>query len=652
MIIKELTLHNFGVYASTNTFKFKADKPIVLIGGMNGRGKTTFLDAVLLALYGSNSFAYNESYHKSYGQYLKSFVNKNDGTLDTYIELEFSNGTDENETYRIRREWSGAKRRVLESITVYRGGKPNKFLTDNWSMFMENILPSGLSNFFFFDGEKIAELAVERTSKQMKESIKALLGISVLDLLKGDIWRIINRTAKKQTDDKEAKRLEELREKRDNAVSALASIDSEIEELELKKTKKTQLLEQRKQEYSSKGGDIVSQRNDLFQQRNTLISHLDMAQELLITDAASELPLVLVEELLTEIRNNAEIEQDQKLLNVAFAKIQALSDEFNKENGFEDETIDRFVEYVKSKTEQKEAIVEFNLSDSALFKLQMLLDEQLSATQAAISNRISEQQKIQAEISQLDSYMSVEIDEKAIAKLFRKIKELEQDIISLDVLIEKKTEERKTYNYNVITATSEFNHKVEEYLKSAELNDDSDRILKYSHMALTILDEYSIRLQKNKIEEVAETMTNCYKHLANKKTLIDHVEMDPVTLDFKYINSDGIEVEKVSLSAGEKQLMVISLLWSLAICSKKKLPVIIDTPLSRLDSAHRSSIISTYFPQASDQTIILSTDEEIDDVYYDLMKENIGDEFTLEYDDQSKSTTIKKGYLQGAKYDS
>lgn len=50
MIIKKLVLHNFGVYASTNVFEFKGNKPIVLIGGMNGRGKTTFLEAVLLAL--------------------------------------------------------------------------------------------------------------------------------------------------------------------------------------------------------------------------------------------------------------------------------------------------------------------------------------------------------------------------------------------------------------------------------------------------------------------------------------------------------------------------------------------------------------------------------------------------------------------------
>ena len=116
---------------------------------------------------------------------------------------------------------------------------------------------------------------------------------------------------------------------------------------------------------------------------------------------------------------------------------------------------------------------------------------------------------------------------------------------------------------------------------------------------------------------------------------------------FISFDSDGKEVNKSSLSAGEKQLMVISLLWALALCSKKKLPVIIDTPLSRLDSAHRVSLIQTYFPQASEQTIILSTDSEIDKNYYEIMKDNIGDEFTLIYDDETKSTTIKKGYFLG-----
>ncbi|RGC24066.1 hypothetical protein DXA09_05575 [Absiella sp. AM54-8XD] len=182
-------------------------------------------------------------------------------------------------------------------------------------------------------------------------------------------------------------------------------------------------------------------------------------------------------------------------------------------------------------------------------------------------------------------------------------------------------------------------------MQKAELNDDIDRLLKYSQIANNILDEYKIRLQKRKVTVVADTMTECYRLLASKKTLIDKILMNEETLDLKYINFEGDEVEKASLSAGEKQLMVISLLWALAKCSKRKLPVIIDTPLSRLDSNHRETLIKSYFPNASEQTIILSTDSEITSDYYMMMKENIGDEFTLVYNDETKSTSIHSGYF-------
>ena len=164
-------------------------------------------------------------------------------------------------------------------------------------------------------------------------------------------------------------------------------------------------------------------------------------------------------------------------------------------------------------------------------------------------------------------------------------------------------------------------------------------------MTIEIIKRYRIRLQQRKTDILANTMTDCYKKLAYKKHLIEKIQMDPVTLDIHYLNGSNEEVEKKKLSAGEKQLMVISLLWALAICSKKKLPVIIDTPLSRLDSIHREALILTYFPNASEQTIILSTDSEIDQKYYELLKPHIGDEFTLVYDDELMKTTIKKGYL-------
>lgn len=115
MIITRLTLYNFGIYKGTNQFEFENRKPVILIGGMNGRGKTTFLEAVLLALYGSSSYAYTGSGYRTYGQYLNSYVNKSDHTLFTYVELSFKMSAHLEEQYTVHREWSGKGQRGRQS---------------------------------------------------------------------------------------------------------------------------------------------------------------------------------------------------------------------------------------------------------------------------------------------------------------------------------------------------------------------------------------------------------------------------------------------------------------------------------------------------------------------------------------------------------
>lgn len=248
-------------------------------------------------------------------------------------------------------------------------------------------------------------------------------------------------------------------------------------------------------------------------------------------------------------------------------------------------------------------------------------------------------------IDEIDNYLSVDIDEKALNRIFKRIKELEKEILIEEVNLSSLQQKRITLHGTAMIAESEFSKAAEQVLSSLESNDDNKRTVKYAHMTIEIIKRYRIRLQQRKTDILANTMTDCYKKLAYKKHLIEKIQMDPVTLDIHYLNGSNEEVEKKKLSAGEKQLMVISLLWALAICSKKKLPVIIDTPLSRLDSIHREALILTYFPNASEQTIILSTDSEIDQKYYELLKPHIGDEFTLVYDDELMKTTIKKGYL-------
>lgn len=648
MIIRRLRLYNFGVYAGDNEFLFTNNKPIVLIGGMNGRGKTTFLEAVLLALYGSNSVAYTESKKRSYAQYLKSFVNKNaeDKTCIVELEFEINNGLKEN--YIVKRAWNSIDKKTNESIFVCKDGVANEFLTQNWSMFVENILPSALSSFFFFDGEKIAEMAVDSSNNQLKNAIRSMLGITVLDVLENDILRNIKKINKKDINDKSSEVVQELRDEKNQAVKELEEIDVEIEKLAHVLVEDNDKLESLHQLYNAKGGDAVEKKQETMKRRAALKSELLSEENLLREIASNELPLVLVSDLLNNIKLQAIDEHNDAVMREAVLQLDDILDEFANEYQGDTKASFDFIKYVKKRQQNAQDAPVYSLSDQALFQANNLVEGLLDSSKIEAKRILVEKKKKQKQIGELDSYLSLDINEKGLQEVYKSIKKAEGKLIRDQVKMSALEQKRSAANSKVMTTTSEFNKYVEAYLATAESRDSAERTIKYSNMALSILDRYQVELQKRKTDILAETITSCYKKLANKKNLINKIVMEADSLAIKYLSEEGKEVTQDSLSAGEQQLMVISILWALAICSKKKLPVIIDTPLSRLDSLHRTALISTYFPNAGEQTIILSTDSEIDSTYYGLMKENVGDEFTLKYDEKTKSTSIERGYLIGA----
>lgn len=648
MIIRRLRLYNFGVYAGDNEFLFTNNKPIVLIGGMNGRGKTTFLEAVLLALYGSNSVAYTESKKRSYAQYLKSFVNKNaeDKTCIVELEFEINNGLKEN--YIVKRAWNSIDKKTNESIFVYKDGVANEFLTQNWPMFVENILPSALSSFFFFDGEKIAEMAVDSSNNQLKNAIRSMLGITVLDVLENDILRNIKKINKKDINDKSSEVVQELRDEKNQAVKELEEIDVEIEKLAHVLVEDNDKLESLHQLYNAKGGDAVEKKQETMKRRAALKSELLSEENLLREIASNELPLVLVSDLLNNIKLQAIDEHNDAVMREAVLQLDDILDEFANEYQGDTKASFDFIKYVKKRQQNAQDAPVYSLSDQALFQANNLVEGLLDSSKIEAKRILVEKKKKQKQIGELDSYLSLDINEKGLQEVYKSIKKAEGKLIRDQVKMSALEQKRSAANSKVMTTTSEFNKYVEAYLATAESRDSAERTIKYSNMALSILDRYQVELQKRKTDILAETITSCYKKLANKKNLINKIVMEADSLAIKYLSEEGKEVTQDSLSAGEQQLMVISILWALAICSKKKLPVIIDTPLSRLDSLHRTALINTYFPNAGEQTIILSTDSEIDSTYYGLMKENVGDEFTLKYDEKTKSTSIERGYLIGA----
>ena len=648
MIIKKLVLYNFGVYASRNEFIFNDEKPVVLIGGMNGRGKTTFLESILLALYGSNSFAVSESKYKQYSAYLKAHTNIDDGTTESYVLLEFEMTEDEKtNVYTVQRSWNLKNKTIKDAVSVQKNHIPDAFLTNNWAMFVESILPSALANFYFFDGEKIAELAEGETNQQMKNSIKALLGINIIDTLEADLSRIIKKFQSEESDNYDILRLEELKNTKEEKEKNLSILDDEIADIENELAKICKKLDKKREEFNAKGGHIAGESQALYSERGSLNSKLERIQEEYVDLASSELPLLMVKSLLTDINHKSGFERESRNMQMAVSKIDEIFQSYLEDKGVKTAELSGFMEYVKGKTEATNTPVVFDLSENANAQLMMLCNSQLSSARAEYLSNKAEEEKILKRVDEIDNYLSVDIDEKTIQKIYRRICELENQKTELEIQKDSKLKTRSNLNGELQAATTEFNRYVEKSLASMERKEDVSRMLSYAVLARKISGQYKIELQRAKIKNLAEIMTDCYKKLLGKKNLINNIEMDADTLDYKYVDINGNEVLKSSLSAGEKQLIVIAMLWALALCSNKKLPVIIDTPLASLDSFHRTMLIDRYFPNASSQTIILSTDSEIDSTYYKVIQKHVSNEFTLVYNEDLKQSHIESGYFKG-----
>ncbi len=136
--------------------------------------------------------------------------------------------------------------------------------------------------------------------------------------------------------------------------------------------------------------------------------------------------------------------------------------------------------------------------------------------------------------------------------------------------------------------------------------------------------------------------------MKRKDSLISKIEINPFDYSMTLFTSNKTEISTDRLSAGERQLLAIAILWGLADSSGKELPTIIDTPMGRLDGEHRTRLIEQYFPNAASQVILLSTDEEIYGRYYNKLKSFIAQEYHIEYDEKEETSYFSKGYLEGA----
>ena len=206
MILHKLTLKDVGLFRGLQTIHLTPDcgKPLILIGGMNGTGKTTLLEAVRLCLYGRRALGSRIS-EKEYNEFLSKMIHRNPNSAlalqQAAVSLEFEYArNNEKILFRVERSWRryGSIGNIKETLTIYENDELNtEFDARHWQDYLDELIPIGVSQFFFFDGEDIQKLTDDSSHDlAIAESIKALLGLNLVERLQSDLRIYTNRLLK------------------------------------------------------------------------------------------------------------------------------------------------------------------------------------------------------------------------------------------------------------------------------------------------------------------------------------------------------------------------------------------------------------------------------------------------------------------------
>jgi len=659
----ELVLKNFGPYAGTQTINLRPEKdgnpcPIVLFGGMNGGGKTTLLDAIRLALYGGRAQCSTRG-NLSYSDFLNQSVNRHTPPLDdTRVELIFEQVQDDKLTqFKIVRYWKKTDTKDNLSILIYSevvtDWWADKAISNTWDEYIETLLPVGISNLFLFDGEQVKELAeLETPPEFVVGAIKSLLGLELAERLAVDLEILAGRKRKEIAGKKDLAALEKIEE---TFQQITAKKDLEIEKKgscqnELDKAQKNQ--QQASDKFIYEGGKIAADRSLLDKQLNDYKTAADKAREAMIQLASNTLPLALISPLLTQAKTQAETEASQQQAKIAQNIIKQKSDRllnYIAEISLNPEQLDQIKDFIRQENQELEQQAALDTppwlaaDNNSIQQLENILSYQIKAQQTTAAEQIEELQNIEAEIDFTDRQLAAAASPEAYEKLESEVKNAQKAVANAAADLESTNRRIEELERELAKTQKELETYSSEYITIR----NSQHVITSIAKAQGTLKQFKEKLTLKKLNKLEIEITDCFRYLLHKTDLVHRVAIDTQTFSLSIYDTEGKQVPKHRLSAGEKQLLAIAFLWGLARVSGRQLPVAIDTPLGRLDSSHRNNLVERYFPSASHQVILLSTDTEIAKTEYDKLQEleAIAHSYILKYDSAKRQTTVEKGYF-------
>lgn len=694
MKINNIILHNFGSYEGTTDFETRPfdDRNIVLVGGKNGAGKTTLFTAMRLCLYGYKSMGYKNA-NSFYNRTIVKLINNTakiskpaTAYVTMFVELNNGQGMD---SFSLTRKWE-LNESLTESFTVLKNGVS---LTEDqiadFDKYIVSLIPPELFNLYFFDGEKIADFFMnEGSNARIKEAFLTLCGYDTFDIMRKNFKRISTGSSTSTP------ALEEYISAKDalaSAESAYFDLSAQLKACVDAITDCESTLEAQEKEYYQKGGITEEEWNKKLFTLKEEEKKRETYNALLKKWANDVIPFIMLRKQIIALKTQIENE-NQALKYTYFCEV------------LNSPTVHALVKDKLAEIDsaafadfgtEKEPILNLSLEQNSLIlaqinKILSFEQDKVEKCKKAIKRSLNLTAKIRKEIDS-SSITSVQEYMKRRAQLFEEKSALLVQRVEL--------EQQLVVQKEALTLAEQQLGKVQtrlvEELKKASINDISAR-------AIVMLDKLQKILYRRQIDKVESCFRKEIRTLMRKTHFIDDIYIDDnfnihiyrtekVSIEkirkalktnteeqllafwgakamqklYKKANSNAcndickyfetvdikslsmqIEIDKASLSNGEKQIFIMALYYSLVSLCNNELPFVIDTPFARIDTEHRQNISKHFFCELKGQVFILSTNEEINSSHVQILKDKIAATYMLENSDNKRTVVVKNSYFE------
>ena len=692
MKIKKIVLFNIGPYLDRNEFDLTMDskKNIVLIGGKNGAGKTTFFKSIKTCLYGCKVWGYDAP-GKEYYTFIETLVNTKlqyNSAMKAYaeLELEFDDGKQKT-SYLLHREWGKMKKGIQETFSVSKDGmRLDKENLVDFNNYLLSIIPPDMFNFYFFDGEAIAEFFLGTEGKKnFRNAFLKLYGLDTLSLMVENFERYFKKkggTNAVQEQYQNAKRtLEMIQDKIAEEKRKKAELEEQVDLIEIN-------LQTLQSDYEKNGGINIVEWRRINQEIAQEESHREEINRWLKDIANHYLPFILLKKQLKELAGGLEHEQEtqkgeaiQGTLSsvVFFEKLET----YLKNNCVNNLTTQELIDFICAQTAiKREGERIFDFSAMQIARILTQIEEKVRFDEKEILKKLRELKASVNKNKQLkDALNNSSVD--GYEEYSQEKERLEKRKTGLIIEIEKQAQEIALLELKRQNAVADYEKAKEKYLqqiKEKSINDMSQRAI----AAYTVLEEQLIRRQSDILQK---EFIKSFTAIINKDNFLDGIVIDNniniipyKMIDVSFLQIDNYlqansktdflqffdrkywkdisdlkigAVESIRLpspitapfSQGERQVYIMSIYLALLKTSRKDVPFFIDTPFARIDSNHRDRIVKNFFKGVKNQLFILSTDEEIVGQYKKLISTEISDQFLLNISDYGQTKIVEDAYF-------